>query len=52
MLVNSLVFFEYLSISQIAKSKFFYFSQGAVPMQEILGLVRRCVTDYDMIQEG
>ena len=21
-------------------------------MQEILGLVRRCVTDYDMIQEG
>jgi len=51
-LVNSLVFFDYLSISQIAKSKFFYFSQGAVPMQEILGLVRRCVTDYDMIQEG
>ena len=52
MLVNFLVFFDYLSISQIAKSKFFYFSQGAVPMQEILGLVRRCVTDYDMIESG
>ena len=28
MLVNPLVFFDYLSISQIAKSKFFYFSLG------------------------
>ena len=41
-----------LKYSRILTSYFYNFSEEIEVMQKLMGLVRRCVEDYDMIQPG